>query len=165
MKNLTVTVLAMFISVMSYGQTTMGFIPSKKEVVEVVEEVKEEVSYYAALSVSNTNTVDDPLATMYPSVEFGITKYNVTFAVLAGPNSFKDNRGWAEVKGCYAFPLGNVDGFLVGGTGTYLNQKGMFIEYGVGVSYMPKRWGIFSQISSWDGTVFFTNGVSYKLNK
>ena len=124
-----------------------------------------ELLLYAAISVSNTNTTDDPLKTMYPSIEFGASKDNVTLAVLAGPNSFKDNRGWIEAKGCYSFPFGSVDGFLVGGTGTYINQKGMFIEYGVGVSYMPKRWGVFSQISSWDGTVFFTNGVSYKLSK
>lgn len=124
-----------------------------------------EVLIYAALSVSNTNTTEDPLETMYPSIEVGVTEENVTLAVLAGPNSFKDSRAWAEAKGCYSFPLGNVDGFLVGGTGVYLHQPGMFIEYGVGVSYMPKRIGVFSQISSWDGTVFFTNGISFKLSK
>ena len=123
-----------------------------------------ELIIYTALGLSNTNTVNDPLETMYPSIEFGATKDNITLAVLGGPNSFKDTRAWIEAKGCYSFPLGKVDGFLVGGTGTYINQKGMFIEYGVGISYPIKRWSVFSQISSWDGTVFLTNGVSYRLH-
>ena len=123
-----------------------------------------ELIFYMALSLSNTNTVNNPLESMYPSIEFGATKDNVTFAVLGGTNTFKDSRGWTEVKTCFSFPLNKVEGFVLAGTGVYTHQKAMFIEYGIGVSYMPNRWGVFTQISSWDGTVFLTNGISYKLN-
>ena len=140
---------------------------------EVESKEVSKVGYYGALSLSVGNSSgSDFKHTSYPSVEAGITKDNMTLGLAVGRSNladfgkeFTDNLSsyWYEAKTTVSQPIGKTNGYLVLGLGNYVNTSQVFIEYGVGVSYMPKKVGYFVQASNWDGLWYNSLGVSFNL--
>ena len=91
---------------------------------------------------------------------------NFTVAGVFGVNNLESfnhiNGYWYEGKVAYSFPLGFVDGYGLFGIGSYIGTKGsVFIEYGGGIMKSFGNLGVFVQVSSWDGIVYTTPGLSY----
>ena len=132
------------------------------------------IGYYGAVGLSIGNSEgSDFQSTSYPSIEGGITKDNITLGLAVGRSSLADfgtelkgsniENYWYEVKTTVSQPIGKTNGYLVFGLGNYINTSQVFIEYGVGVSYMPKKLGYFIQASNWDGLWYNSVGVSFNL--
>jgi len=127
------------------------------------------VDVYVAAGLSMSNTYDTTFAyTSYPSIEVGIMKNNWSLGLVLGRgnNVFRTkddiSNYWWEVKTALSFPMGKFSGYGLLGIGNYMSTKRLFIEYGVGFSYMPTdHIGIFSQVSNWDGVWYITPGISY----
>jgi len=128
------------------------------------------VDFYVAAGLSMTNNNDFAVSS-YPSVEFGLMKDNMSLALVGGRGNLDGlgsssdhiNDYWYELKTAASFPLGSLDGYGLLGIGNYVGTKNMFIEYGVGASYMPNKFGIYAQTSNWDGIWYVTTGVMYNL--
>jgi len=126
-----------------------------------------EVTPYVAAGISIPNTTNFS-ADSYLSAEFGVMLDNFTVAGVFGVNNFESfgniNGYWYEVKVAYSFPLGFVDGYGLIGVGSYIGTKGsVFIEYGGGIMKSFGNFGTFLQVSSWDGIVYATPGLSYSF--
>jgi len=142
--------------------TSMAFAQDDDTNCEVME-----ITPYVATGISIPNTVDFS-ADAYMSVEFGVMFDNFTVAGVFGVNNLESfgniNGYWYEGKVAYSFPLGFVDGYGVFGVGSYIGTKGsIFIEYGGGIMKSFGNFGTFLQVSSWDGTVYMTPGLSYSF--
>ena len=127
-----------------------------------------EFTPYIASGISIPNTVDFA-SDAYASAEIGVMIDNITIAGVFGVNNLNSfNAGidgyWYEGKIAYGFPLGAVDGYGVFGVGSYIGTKGsVFIEYGGGIMKSFGDVGTFIQVSSWDGIVYMTPGLSYSF--
>ena len=127
-----------------------------------------DITPYIATGLSIPNTVNFS-ADSYWSAEVGVMIDNFTVAGVFGVNNLESfntgiNGYWYEGKVAYGFPLGYVDGYGVFGVGSYIGTKGsVFIEYGGGIMKSFGKVGTFIQVSSWDGVVYMTPGVSLSL--
>ena len=127
-----------------------------------------EVTPYIATGLSMTNTTDFKTSS-YASIEAGIMIDNFSVGAVFGVNNLRSfNQGingyWYEGKVAYSFPLGFVDGYGVFGVGSYIGTKGsLFIEYGGGIMKSFGNLGTFIQVSSWDGIIYLTPGLSYSF--
>lgn len=127
-----------------------------------------ELTPYIATGISIPNTKNFT-ANSYWSAEVGMMVDNVSIAGVFGVNNLESFNGgidsyWYEGKVAYSFPLGLVDGYGVFGIGSYIGIRGsIFIEYGGGISKSFGNLGTFVQVSSWDGIVYCTPGVSYSF--
>jgi hypothetical protein len=129
---------------------------------------KVDITPYVATGISIPNTTNFT-SDAYMSAEVGVMIDNLTVAGVFGVNnleSFESINGyWYEGKIAYSFPLGFVDGYGVFGVGSYIGTKGsVFIEYGGGImKSFGDHVGAFVQVSSWDGIVYCTPGLSYSF--
>lgn len=142
---------------------------------EVESKESSRLGVYGALGLSIGNSQGSDFEhTSYPSVEAGISKDNVTLGLAVGRSNladfgkeFKDTDNlsnyWYEAKTTVSQPIGVTNGYLVFGLGNYINTSQIFIEYGVGISYMPNKIGYFVQASNWDGVWYNSVGLSFNL--
>lgn len=133
------------------------------------QEENSKPSYYLAAGLSVTNS-EDFSSSSYFSVEGGVMYDNVSFGAVVGRNNlsglFEDislNNYWGELKTAVSHPLGFVNIYGVLGVGAYFENGNMFIEYGAGLSKEFKTFGVFLQISNWDGVDYITPGISINL--
>jgi hypothetical protein len=126
------------------------------------------VDVYVAAGLSMSNTYDTTFAfSSYPSVEVGIMKNNWSMGLVLGRgnNVFRTkddiSNYWWEIKTALSFPIGNFSGYGLLGIGNYMSTKRLFVEYGAGFSYCWNNFGVFSQVSNWDGAWYVTPGISY----
>ncbi len=133
------------------------------------QEEKLQPSYYLAAGLSVTNSGDFSNSS-YFSVEGGVMYDNISFGAVVGRNNlsglFEDislDNYWGEIKTAVSHPLGFVSIYGVLGAGAYFENGNMFIEYGAGLSKEFKNFGVFLQVSNWDGVDYITPGVSIEL--
>ena len=129
------------------------------------------VDFYAAGCLSIGNSVLSTFAsTSYPSLEFGFMKGNWALGLVVGrgSNDFSTQGNasnyWWSIKNAAYFPIGDseMDAYALFAVGNYMSTKTVFIEYGVGFSYMPTdHLGLFIQASNWDELWYVTPGLSY----
>jgi hypothetical protein len=81
--------------------------------------------------------------TSYPSIEFGITRSNLSYGLVLGRGNLIGlaqsgdvlSNYFYEVKVSPSFPIGIVNANIILGVGSYfITSNAMFIEYGIGVS-------------------------------
>ena len=126
------------------------------------------VDAYVSAGLSISNTYDTTFAfSSYPSVEVGFMKNNWSMGLVLGRgnNVFRTkddiSNYWWEVKTALSFPMGKFSGYGIIGIGNYITTSRIFVEYGAGFSYCWNKFGVFSQVSNWDGAWYVTPGVSY----
>lgn len=160
MKKFLTLAFAVLLTAVTFGQST-------QDGTFATEEKKCEVTPYVAAGLSMTNSTNFKVAS-YPSMEVGVMFDNISVAGVFGRNNLAkmapesiDNY-WCEAKVAYSFPLGWVDGYGVFGVGTYFGTSGsLFIEYGGGIAKsFGDNFGVFMQVSNWDGVTYFTPGLS-----
>ena len=136
----------------------------------VAQEQENKYNYYlaAGLSVSNTAEFQED---SYASVELGVMRDNLSLGVVFGRNNLVNigqdeslDNYWLEGKVAVSFPLGAVDGYVLGGVGSYIGYRDMFLEYGVGISKEIGSLGYFLQLSNWDEVNYISAGFSIPLN-
>lgn len=152
----------------------------KTNTVDSTSVVKTEWKNYIAVSVSmssgNTYDTNENKYTFaesaYPSVEVGFSKGNVMGGLAIGRGNFKgmgsneDGIGnyYAEIRITPSFPLGIIDANVVFGAGTYLvSSKGVFVEYGSGISYTKGNYTYGIGYSNWDGVDYISPSLSYSF--
>lgn len=134
---------------------------------------KTKTSYYAALGISvghvdpNDANIDNFNKASFPSLEIGLMRKNISLGAIVGTeNVFASSttRGFYELKTAVYQPIGACSGYLLFGVGAYMENKfNNFIEYGVGVTYCPKKLGYFVQYSNWARTNYVSLGLSYNF--
>ena len=162
-----ISIFALLLTVVTFAQEA-----------PTVETTSSKVTYYASvgLSVTNLQTKDADGNTVtsdfedasYPSVEFGVTKGNLSFGAVVGRGNlnFKNDDVSAyfyELKTSLSQPVGNANIYGLFGLGNYVDQNHIFIEYGAGLSYSPTKLGYFVQASNWDGVWYVTPGLTYNF--
>ncbi len=126
-------------------------------------------TFYSATGISVTNT-DDFQNDSYVSTEIGVIRENLSFGAVLGRNNLSDfgkenfENYWVEAKVTTYKNLGTVDGFLLLGVGSYIDNGNLFIEYGFGLSKTLGDYGVFVQASNWDSKDYVSAGVSFNLN-
>ena len=133
------------------------------------QEESSKPSYYLAAGLSMTNS-DDFSDASYFSVEAGVMIDNVAFGAVFGRNNLTNtfnndsfNNYWYEGKIAVYRSLGLVDGYGVLGIGSYIGNGNLFLEYGLGISKEFENFGLFIQVSNWDGVNYITPGISVSL--
>lgn len=135
----------------------------------LAQEKENKYSYYLATGLSVTNS-DDFANSSFVSVEAGVMRDNISAGVVIGRNNLEDigkesfNDYWYEGKVAVSFPFGAVDGYVLGGVGSYIDGGDVFVEYGAGVSKQISNIGVFLQVSNWDAANYISTGVSFPLN-
>jgi len=162
MKKILIAVIALAFSTVSMAQA-----------VDSTETKSNGVDFYVAAGLSIGNSGASTFsATSYPSIEFGFMKGNWTLGLVAGrgSNDFSSadhiSNYWWSIKNAAYFPIGksDMDAYALFAVGNYISTKTVFIEYGVGFSYMPTdHLGLFIQGSNWDGIWYITPGLSYSF--
>ena len=71
---------------------------------------------------------------------------------------------WIEVKSYAYKSVGNINCYIVGGWGQYLNTTHSFIEYGVGASYSIKHVALSVSVTNWDNVVYLSPGICYNFS-
>jgi len=184
-----IIILVLLFSVISFGQKRHSILHHTKSAstlgsvkIDSVEVSKVKWSKYVAigLSISNGNAYDDNSnvytfrESAYPSIEFGVTRENISLSGVIGRGNLKDlgtkndgigNYYW-EAKITPTFPLGVVSASIIFGAGTYLNNNigNGFIEYGSGISYTKGKITYGVCYTNWDGIDYITPNISYSLN-
>ncbi len=107
--------------------------------------------------------LDDFSKASYPSLELGILMDDqLSLGLATGCENFfvsGNSRIFYELKASYSIPFKKYNAYAVFGTGAYFESKfNNFIEYGAGISYMPKRLGYFVQFSNWAGSNYLSLG-------
>jgi hypothetical protein len=133
------------------------------------QEEEKGLDFYAAAGVSISNSKYSSFdLNSYPSVEFGLMKNNFSLGLSAGRSDFHQyykediSNYWYELKTAVSFPIGNLNGYGLLGLGNYMSTDRIFIEYGLGFSYLfTDHIGAYGQVSNWDGTWYITPGLSY----
>jgi len=136
--------------------------------VSIAQENEKTVIPYvsAGLSLGNGSFAQSS----YASIEGGISMKNIGFGFCAG-RSYLDfstadiasNYFW-EIKTSPTIPIKSFSIYGVLGYGGYFTTSNMFVEYGAGMSYMPKNFGYFAQWSNWDKLPYVSVGLSYCFN-
>lgn len=139
------------------------------ETATVNDSVPNRIGFYVATGLSVPNT-GDFLNDAYASVEFGATIENFSVGAVFGRNNLKDvaqdeslDDYWYELKLAASVPFGYVDAYGLVGVGSYIENGGVFLEYGVGLSKEVGPCNVFVQVSNWDGKTYVTPGVSISL--
>lgn len=137
------------------------------------DSTKTKTTAYAAIGLSIGHTdpsdvnIDNFNKSSYPSVEIGLMRKNVSLgAVIGSENIFASSttRGFYELKTAVYHPIGVCSGYLLFGVGAYMESSfNNFIEYGVGISYAPKKFGYFVQYSNWARTNYVSVGLCYNF--
>ena len=125
----------------------------------------------AGISVGHVDQSDQNIDNFhkasYPSFEVGLMRKNISLGAIVGcENMFvsSSSRGFYELKTAVYQPIGACSGYLLFGVGAYMENKfNNFIEYGVGVTYCPKKFGYFVQYSNWARTNYVSVGLSYNF--
>lgn len=135
------------------------------------DSTKVKTSKYVAvgLSMANANGQSFDVAS-YPSVEFGVTRNSISYALVLGRGQLRglgqsgdvlSDYYW-EVKVSPSFDLGVVSvNPLLGGGSMFDTDKATFIEYGVGISKTYGKFTYGMTYSNWAGTDYVTPSVSY----
>lgn len=71
---------------------------------------------------------------------------------------------WFEVKSYAYIPIGNINCYVLGGWGQYINTTHSFIEYGVGASYSIKNIALSVAVSNWDNYTYISPGITYNFS-
>lgn len=139
------------------------------------------VSYYTSVGVSipnlnstsvengNTVTTNSQFTDVaYPSLEFGVTKGNLSLGAIVGRGSLNFSEDairnyYYELKSAVSQPVGNANVYALFGVGNYVDQNHIFVEYGAGLAYSPSKLGYFVQASNWDGIWYVTPGLTYNF--
>ena len=128
------------------------------------------ISYYTSAGLSISNSYDTTFSySSYPSIEFGGMYENLGVGLvlgranLSGFNSDRLENYWYEIKASVSKSIGIVGAYALFGVGNYISTKRVFIEYGAGISYVPKKFGGFIQASNWDGYWYVTPGLVYNF--
>jgi len=159
MKKLFTVLSIMLLTSVAFAQNDTSYHAPKEKL---------EITPYVAAGLSMSNSTDFSSAS-YASVEAGVMIENISLGGVFGVNNLRSfdqgiNGYWFEGKVAYSFPLGFVDGYGVFGVGSYIGTKGsLFIEYGGGISKSFGSLGTFIQVSSWDGIVYLTPGLSFSF--
>lgn len=115
---------------------------------------------------SDPNT-DNFSKASYPSFEIGVMRKNISIGAVVGTENIfvsSNTRGFYELKTAVYQPIGACSGYLLFGVGAYMENKfNNFIEYGVGITYCPKKFGYFVQYSNWARTNYVSVGLSYNF--
>lgn len=123
---------------------------------------------YISLDVSISNGDTISLAT-YPSIEFGLSKENISLGLALGRNNFRFSdrdeigRYYWEVKATASEQFGGVKGFILFGLGNYFTTGHVFIEYGSGILKSIKNTDFFIQVSNFDGVDYISLGVTFNF--
>lgn len=134
------------------------------------QETESNTSFYLAtgLSITNSENFED---SSYISTEVGVMIDNLAFGAVVGRNNLTNafgnneslNNYWYESKIAVYESLGSVDGYALLGIGSYVENGNIFLEYGVGISKEFNNFGLFVQVSNWDGVTYVTPGISLSL--
>lgn len=142
----------------------------KLEVPSDSTNVKKNLDVYVSTSLSISNSSESTFDnTSYASVEVGLCKGDVSLGLVLGRGNInfksKDvvSNYWYEAKVTQSFPIGKLDGFVLMGIGNYIDTQKVFVEYGGGLSYKPKKVTYFSQVSNWDGIWYVSPGIMFNL--
>lgn len=129
------------------------------------------INYYVASGLSISNNFDTTLSySTFPSLEFGGMYENVGLSLVVGRNNLSGfqtdfiRNYWYEIKSFASHQIGgHTSGYLLFGLGNYVDDNRFFIEYGVGISYVPNKFGWFAQASNWEGTWYISPGLVYNF--
>lgn len=130
----------------------------------------DKVQFYAAVGVSigNSGSSNDSASFMasfkgcsYPSIEFGITKKNLSLGAVFGKSDFTSDKTYFWESKCSAgTPIGPFTGSLLFGIGNYFSTNQIFIEYGTCISLPINAYCFNLQISNWDAKDYISLGIS-----
>lgn len=128
-------------------------------------------SYYLATGISIPNS-NDFLNDSYGSMEVGLMHNNLAFGAVIGRNNLNHigqdeslRNYWYEGKVAVYVPVGYVEAYGLLGVGSYIDNGGVFLEYGCGVSKNYDNFGLFVQVSNWDGTTYITPGLMLPIGQ
>jgi len=128
----------------------------------------QKISKYISLGISVTNGDTLTLAS-YPSVEFGVSKENISLGLVLGRGNlrFSDrdaiSRYFYEGKVTASEQFGGVKGFVLAGLGNYITTNHIFIEYGGGLCKSFKNTDYFIQASNFDGQNYISLGATFNF--
>lgn len=147
-----VLLIALFASVLTFAQETK----------------ESKFNPYVAAGISIGDSSGDTFAnTSYFSAEVGVMYENLAFGAVIGAQSFSSANSlssyYYEGKIAVYKSLGYVDGYGVLGVGSYFGEGTVFLEYGLGISKEFNDFGLFIQVSNWDGVTYITPGISFSL--